>query len=207
LFAEPSILQSSILKSWFRRIVFASMSIDVIYRYFEKSFGWVVDYSRICRRELVNNRRICECPRLSFIRSQLPNLTVQNGPFAGMRYPKAASIGSALVPKLIGCYEKELHTVIEEICATDYTSIVDVGCAEGYYAIGLGMRLSNASVMAFDTNEEAIALCNEMARLNNVSSRLITGGFCSDLLLSRLPLGDRSLIICDCEGYELTLFT
>jgi hypothetical protein len=202
-----TILQILILKTWFRRIIFASVSSEVIYRSFEKSLGWVVDYARICRRELVNDRRIRGCPRLSFIRSQLSSLTVQNGPFAGMRYPKAASVGSALVPKLIGCYEQELHPVIEAICSDNYSTVVDVGCAEGYYAVGFGMRLSNASIMAFDTNDEAITLCNAMARLNNVSSRLITGGFCSDELLTRLPLGARALVVCDCEGFELTLLS
>src|SRR5579859_5362525 len=59
---------------------------------------------------------------------------VRSGPFAGMRYVDA-SIGSAYLPKLLGIYERELHPVIEEACASRPGLIVDLGAAEGYYAV------------------------------------------------------------------------
>jgi len=83
---------------------------------------------------------------------------------------------------------------------------VDIGCAEGYYAVGLGMRLRNADIYAFDTNPRGRQACVEMARLNGVDSRIHIGGLCDKNVLRSLPLGVRALIVADCEGYENELF-
>ena len=136
-----------------------------------------------------------------------PDLTVRHGPFRGMRYPTTKSVGSALVPKILGSYESELHSIVDRICRQEYSDIVDIGCAEGYYAVGLAMRLRNANIYAYDTNKDAIRLCKQMARLNNVMDRLTTGDFCDSNTLRSLPLGKRALIVSDCEGYEKILFT
>ena len=65
---------------------------------------------------------------------------VKHGPFAGLKYPELNSIGSALYPKLLGCYEAEIQDWIEAICNTDYSEIVDVGCAEGFYGFVMSDR-------------------------------------------------------------------
>ena len=97
------------------------------------------------------------------------------------------------MPKLVGSYEAELHGVIEQIVATDYQVVVDVGCAEGYYANGLARRLPSARVYAFDTDPEARHLCEAMAALNGVEKRVIVGGKCEpddlNALLKR-PVAD-----------------
>lgn len=71
-------------------------------------------------------------------------LTVRRGPFAGLRYPSHDAVGSSLWPKLLGSYEAELAPTFEALCATPYRTVVDVGAAEGYYAVGLGLRLGEA---------------------------------------------------------------
>ena len=63
------------------------------------------------------------------------SLKVLNGPFEGMQYPNFESYGSASWPKLLGTYESELTNAILAKKDTDYSSIVDIGCAEGYYAV------------------------------------------------------------------------
>ena len=136
-----------------------------------------------------------------------PDLTVRHGPFRGMRYPTTKSVGSALVPKILGSYESELHSIVDRICGQDYSDIVDIGCAEGYYAVGLAMRLRNANIYAYDTNRDAIRLCKQMARLNNVLDRFTTGEFCDSNTLRSIPLGKKALIVSDCEGYEKALFS
>jgi hypothetical protein len=136
-----------------------------------------------------------------------PALTVLAGPFRGMRYPRAQSTGSTLVPKLLGSYERELHAVVENLVQQEYSCVVDIGCAEGYYAVGFALRLPRATILAFDTDPKACALCLEMARLNGVAERVKAGGLCDEATLLSLPLGDRALVISDCEGYEITLFS
>ena len=51
---------------------------------------------------------------------------------------------------MLGTYEKELNSVIEEACAAHPSLIVDVGAAEGYYACGMALRNPQARVVAFE---------------------------------------------------------
>jgi hypothetical protein len=141
------------------------------------------------------------------IRNHCPDLKVRHGFFRGMQYPQVKSVSSALFPKLLGTYERELHPVLEKICRQPYTEIVNIGCAEGYYAVGLALRIPGAKVYAFDTNQEAIRLCRDMAALNQVAERLVTGAFCDAAVLKASLFTGKALIVCDCEGYEKTLFT
>ena len=136
-----------------------------------------------------------------------PDMVVQHGPFKGMKYPAAESIGSALFPKLLGSYERELHPWMERLCEEGYTEIVDVGCAEGYYAIGLALRMPQAKVYAFDVNERALRLCRAMAELNGVADRISTHRSCDVNSLMSIPVTFKGLVVCDCEGYEAELIT
>lgn len=108
------------------------------------------------------------------------------------------------MPKLLGSYEEELHSIIRQIIATNYTIIIDIGCAEGYYANGLALCLPSAHVYAFDIDLKAQALCREMAKLNGTQKRVSVGGKCQPDDLNNLMTG-QSLVICDCEGYEADL--
>jgi hypothetical protein len=128
---------------------------------------------------------------------------VQSGPFEGMRYvPKA--VGSTLPPKLLGSYESELHPTINLIVKNKYEKVIDIGCAEGYYAIGLALKNPSAVVYAFDIDENGQALCTEMAQINDVHSRVIIQKECTHQDLQAL-VSPGCLIICDCEGCELEL--
>lgn len=130
-------------------------------------------------------------------------LVVQSGPFAGMTYV-SKSICSSLVPKLLGSYEAELHGVLEQIFKKNYETIIDVGCAEGYYAVGLALRLPKAQVHAFDIDSRARELCATLAEANDVADRVLVEGECNHEQLNRLILTS-TLIVCDCEGCELHL--
>lgn len=131
-------------------------------------------------------------------------MTVLHGPFEGLKYPGLKSLCSTIYPKLLGSYEREISPLVESLCQKNYSAMVDIGCAEGYYAIGFALRIPSAQVYAFDTDDEALALCKEMADLNQTSVKL--GGFRDSKTLEKLDLGPKSLIISDCEGYEAYLF-
>ena len=136
-----------------------------------------------------------------------PRLEVLHGPFAGMRYPRAQSTGSTLLPKIIGSYESELHGVMATILGRQYSDIVDIGCAEGYYAVGLGLRFAEARIHAFDTDVKARRMCLSMAQANGIEPRIALAGLCDETTLLALVLGPRALVVSDCEGYEAQLFT
>lgn len=132
------------------------------------------------------------------------DLIVKHGPFKGMKYAENSSINSAFMPKLMGSYERELHPVMEKVCNASYETVVNVGCGEGYYAVGLAMRQPIARVYAYDIDPEAIRLCTAMALLNNVGTQVFTYNHKYDF--TPLPLNS-GLIICDCEGGEQDIFT
>lgn len=132
---------------------------------------------------------------------------VSDGPFQGMKYGQEAFF-SAYAPKLLGCYEAELHGAIELLLQRKYQSVVDIGAAEGYYAIGMALRLPMAQIVAFEEDEHAQQLCLEMALLNGVADRVEVRATCTPPLLDQTlqPFAEaETLIICDVEGYESEL--
>ncbi|MCW3051906.1 MAG: hypothetical protein JWN14_1076 [Chthonomonadales bacterium] len=125
---------------------------------------------------------------------------VIQGPFAGMAYGDNV-LCSAYVAKLVGSYEEELHPIVEEIIQSKPTRVIDIGCAEGYYAVGFGTRLPNAEVYAFDIEEEAQGYCADLAKLNRIQDRVHISGLCTPetlVELTRTP----AFVLCDCEGCE-----
>jgi len=130
---------------------------------------------------------------------------VLSGPFAGLEYIEH-SIGSSYPPKLLGTYEKELGPVLDEILRTNYQTVVDIGAAEGYYAVGVAWRNRGVRVVAFEAQTDQHALLIDLARRNEVDSRVALHGFCTPTGLKEcLDHCDRALVICDCEGFEREL--
>jgi predicted O-methyltransferase YrrM len=125
---------------------------------------------------------------------------VLGGPFAGMAYVEDATEG-ALAPRLIGTYEEELHPHLAEALAADPEVILDIGCAEGYYAAGLARLAPGAVVHAHDTSETAQAACRRMAELNGVEARIRIGGLFHPEDFQKFA-GQRCLVIVDIEGAE-----
>jgi len=138
----------------------------------------------------------------------LPRNTVLHGPFRGLRYPEEiAASGSRLLPKLLGSYERELHATIEALLQIPFDQIVDIGCAEGYYAVGLALRCPSAQIQARDLDPVALARCQKLAAENGVADRVHTGGTVSPEDFAELAKPPHTLILSDCEGAEKSLFT
>lgn len=167
----------------------------------------LAEYTVRQRKNIEKARLESEFDTLGALTSISPNLLVMNGPFQGMKYPGAIAIGSSLSPKILGSYEKELQPLIEEICSQRYTQILNIGCAEGYYAVGLALRVTTAKIFAYDANTKALDLCRQMAALNAVTDRITLGHLCDADTLRSFQFEQRALILSDCEGYEKHLFT
>ncbi len=125
---------------------------------------------------------------------------VFSGPFAGMRYHQATE--GATAPRLIGCYEAELHPALRALPQAGYQRIIDIGCAEGYYAVGLARLLPGCTVQAHDISETAQAACRALAKDNGVEVQV--GGLFDPAQLQR-PVQARTLVFCDTEGAEAEL--
>lgn len=131
---------------------------------------------------------------------------VRHGPLAGLMYPQDAGDGGTdyLVAKLTGAYERELHEVIAAWIGMAPAHVVDVGCAEGYYAVGLARAIPGVTVHAYDIDPVARARCAALAERNGVADRVRVGAACTPATLEALPAAG-VVLLCDAEGYEREL--
>lgn len=192
------------IKALVKYLIRASARNDYIWPLLDATVMSAARYADFERQQREHGRAVSVSQA---IQEHCPDLVVRHGPFQGLQYPHALSVGSALFPKLLGCYELEIQPLISELCTRQYAEIIDVGCAEGYYAVGMARRVAGARVFAYDVDPLARAECQSMAKLNGVEERVTVSGFCDAATLLAFQFSGRGLIISDCEGYETELFT
>jgi hypothetical protein len=130
---------------------------------------------------------------------------VQDGPFAGMEFLSSSREGCT-APKLLGTYESELHLHIKGAIRRGYDRVVNIGSAEGYYAVGMALSLPDAEIRAYDIDERARAACRELAERNGVAERVATAGeFRGEDFDALAAEEGRTLVLCDIEGAEREL--
>ena len=156
------------------------------------------------QRQLVEQK-----PVLDYIKNTvLQQPVVRNGLFKGLKYPAFEAAGSAVFPKFIGSYESELIPIFNHIIKERYDTILDIGCAEGYYANGLSMVMPEATVYAYDVDERARTICRQITQLNNLDGRVIVGDKMDAAGLANFDFSNKkAFVLSDCEGYEKKLFT
>jgi hypothetical protein len=130
--------------------------------------------------------------------------TVRHGPFAGMKYAPMSS-GSLLSPKVVGSYESPIHHWIIDAINQNYEKILNVGCGEGYYAIGFSLKSTASRVYAYDIDKQARKNVATLAQLNGAADRVHIRDLCTKEELQR-EITNNTLIFCDIEGGELDLF-
>jgi hypothetical protein len=129
--------------------------------------------------------------------------SVLTGPFRGMLYLDE-TVWGPITPKWAGSYEQELEDIIEKMIPSGYDRIVNLGCAEGYYAVGLALLIARCEVFAFDVDPFARKQVCRLAELNQVFKRFHVFGRCSHSRLNELIDG-KTLILADIEGDEMGL--
>lgn len=134
---------------------------------------------------------------------------VLSGPFRGMAYP-AESVGSVLVPKLLGTYEKELSKIISNL--PRFNKAVDIGAAEGWYSVGLLFLNKVNKMIAFEKEKQGRSIMRDLAQRNKCLNRLKIMANCDRDIFQRFLQKTKkekmpTLVICDCEGFEEDLFT
>jgi hypothetical protein len=108
------------------------------------------------------------------------------------------------IAKLLGCYEQPLQPFIEEAINLAYPTILNIGCAEGYYAVGMARRMTSTQVLAFDLNPIAQQVCAALAQKNGVSERVRVGALFKPEDFARYA-NQKVLVLCDIEGAEKDL--
>jgi hypothetical protein len=121
----------------------------------------------------------------------------------GARYPFGTPRAIAL-----GTYEKELRPVLARIGGMSFGSFLDVGGADGYYAVGGALFWNVGRVVVFEALEAGRAAIAEHARRNGVTDRIDLRGLCREEdLVPLLDAGRRDLLLMDVEGAEAELLS
>lgn len=132
---------------------------------------------------------------------------VLSGPFAGMKFDAGYPLGT---PRAIvlGTYEKELWPFLESIGGLSFDTFVDVGGADGYYAVGGALFWNVGRVVVFEVLEAGRAAIAEHAGRNGVAGRIDLRGLCREEdLLALLDPVRRDLLLMDVEGAEAELLS
>ena len=128
---------------------------------------------------------------------------VQAGPLTGLDFIEQSAEGCH-ISKLLGCYEQPLLPFIEQTINQQYPTILNIGCAEDYYAVGMARRMADTQVMAYDITPVAQGACRQLAEKNSVQDRITIGELFDINEFSKYE-GQYCLVLCDIEGGEQEL--
>ena len=131
-------------------------------------------------------------------------ITVLTGPFKGIPYLDEIVFG-CITPRWLGSYEWELHSIIQQIMQREYGTVIDVGSAEGFYAVGLPVKMPKCKLYAFDVDYISRGQVARLAAMNHVQDRVVIGHYCSHADIGALSVPGDTLIVCDIEGDEMSL--
>lgn len=134
---------------------------------------------------------------------QQQGTVVMEGPLAGLDFLPQSAEGCHIA-KLLGCYEQPLLPFIEAAIQANYPTILNIGCAEGYYAVGMARRMPSTRVLAFDLNPKAQETCRALAEKNGVADRIQIGALFKPEDFAAYA-GQKVLLLCDIEGGEREL--
>ncbi|KVW77397.1 hypothetical protein [Burkholderia ubonensis] len=136
---------------------------------------------------------------------------VQHGPLQGFNIgTRATWRESDNGPKLLGLYEKEVCDLLAEL-AVDRDTLIDLGGADGFYAVGLvktGVYQQSHCFEIVDESRENIAA---IAEANGVRDRVhvhgaATPAFARELTARGVDFG-RSTVLVDIESAEFDVLT
>lgn len=97
-----------------------------------------------------------------------------------------------------------MQPYIEQAIQKQYATILNIGYAEGYYAVGMARHMPATRVLAHDLNPKAQEISTALAQKNSVSDRVTIGGMFSPGDFAA-HAGQDVLLMCDIEGAEREL--
>ena len=130
--------------------------------------------------------------------------TVVAGPFRGMALNLSPLSKRHLPSYILGSTELELRGVVERILSKQYANILNIGAADGYYAVGLAARSPKSRVVAYEAQAGFHPTIERAAHMNGVSQRISIKGFCDQEALCGELHSDAgpTLVVMDIEGAE-----
>jgi len=109
---------------------------------------------------------------------------------------------------LLGLYEREVAGLLQKYMPGRST-FIDIGAADGYYAVGMLVAGLCDECVAFEASEKGRASILDLAKINDFENHIKILGAANENTLSELSKNhqlDRSVILCDIEGEEINVF-
>lgn len=135
---------------------------------------------------------------------------VKYGLFQGLSLNRKTWWGkSDLGAQCLGLYEKEILNEIGRQEKGKYQTFIDIGAADGYYAVGMLLAGVVDNVISFEKSEEGRAAINENWDNNGKPGAITLYGEANHASLKIVPshVFDNALVLIDIEGYEFELLT
>jgi len=191
-------------------IILRYLSAFLADRVAESDFFWGIISKTIVRwsQYLCQERRNVEARRVVANDPVLLRIfdesKVIDGPFKGMDYGRAESFCSAYCPKILGTYEAELIPSLNAFLGRGYDTVVDIGAADGFYAVGFALKSPKSKIIAYEQSPRARKQLGILAKTNGVQDSIEVRERCERNDMMSLP-STPGLLIVDCEGYEEVL--
>ena len=144
--------------------------------------------------------------------SEAVNSTVAYGAFAGLVLPRTSRwSGADQGSMLLGMYEREVLEALCEMSATCHY-LIDVGAADGYYAVGGLTSGLFDRVVCFESDKGGQRIIAENAEMNGVRDRLTIlgeakGRFVQEACASAQIELSSTVLLVDIEGGEYDLLS
>jgi hypothetical protein len=137
---------------------------------------------------------------------------VAYGPFAGLQLdPQSWWSAADRGGMILGCYEAQVLRVLQSLCV-GARSMVDVGAADGYYAVGAVKAGMVPLAFCFEMSPAGQAVIRSNAAANGVADKIAVAGIADAEFLDWIPEDywnedDASVFLVDIEGAEFDLLT
>ena len=138
--------------------------------------------------------------------SKAHNHKVAYGPFKGMSLPKNLWWGDDRITQTLGIYEEHVLKQLIENRNQGATKLIDIGAADGYFAIGMTFSKIYQTCIAFEISEEGRKRISENAKSNRCEDCIeIHGEADLESLTEALSGPETSTVLIDIEGCEYDL--
>lgn len=136
--------------------------------------------------------------------------TVRYGPFKGLKLNRDTWWGKLdLGNQCLGLYEKELLHFFQNIRENEFSTLIDIGAADGYYAVGALVSGIFDSVICFEQSASGRETIHRNWENNGSIGNLSILGAADANSIAEIPESrlKKSLLIVDIEGAEFNLLT
>lgn len=132
------------------------------------------------------------------------NYTVAHGAFKGMKLNKKVWWSkNDYITQTLGIYEEHILQKITHFAKNGSTTLIDVGAADGYFAVGMAYSNIYQKVYAFEIEKEGRDRILENANANKCNNKIKIFGEADVSSISKIiDEGDKVTVMIDIEGAE-----